>query len=43
VSGSIGCLDFYRNNSLYAMNDGRDQSKGQYDLDRDNDGIACER
>lgn len=27
----------------YQMNDGRVVSKGQYDLDRDNDGIACEK
>jgi hypothetical protein len=34
---------FYRSNTTYYMNDGRVVSKRQYDLDRDNDGIACER
>lgn len=35
--------NFTKSNKVYAMNDGRVKSKGQYDLDRDNDGIACEK
>ena len=35
--------NFYRSAKVYKMNDGRVKSKKQYDLDRDNDGIACER
>jgi hypothetical protein len=34
---------FVRSTVGYRMNDGRVRSRGQYDLDRDNDGIACER
>lgn len=33
---------FYRDNGLYAANDGP-RAGSQYDLDRDNDGIACEK
>lgn len=33
---------FFVDSKTYAMNDGRVSSLGQYDLDRDNDGIACE-
>ncbi len=35
--------NFHVDTKLYKMNDGRVQSKKQYDLDRDNDGIACEK
>jgi hypothetical protein len=42
-SSSTPVTNFYVSNTVYAMNDGRDQARGQYDLDRDNDGIACER
>lgn len=31
--------DFFRNNARYGHNDG---GSGEHDLDRDNDGIACE-
>jgi len=33
---------FTRDSTAYQMNDGRVVSLGQYDLDRDNDRIACE-
>ncbi len=29
--------------ALYAANDRRTASTGEYDLDRDNDGVACEK
>jgi hypothetical protein len=36
--------DFYVSTKLYNMNNGpRNKATGEYDLDRDNDGIACER
>ena len=36
--------NFYRSTKLYNMNNGpRNQATGEYDLDRDNDGIACEK
>jgi Excalibur calcium-binding domain len=36
--------NFKRNNALYRANNGpRNQSTGEYDLDRDNDHIACEK
>ena len=28
---------------FYGANDGRNASTGEYDLDRDNDGVACEK
>jgi hypothetical protein len=35
---------FKVSNTVYGMNNGpRDQATGEYDLDRDNDGIACEK
>jgi hypothetical protein len=34
---------FKVSSSLYAANDKRNASTGEYDLDRDNDGIACEK
>lgn len=34
---------FFRSRTGYRMNDSRVPSRRQYDLDRDNDGIACER
>lgn len=50
--GKVGATDktsgtpvtnFFVSSYLYSMNDGRDEAKRQYDLDRDNDGIACEK
>ena len=36
--------NFYRSTKLYNMNNGpRNKATGEYDLDRDNDDIACER
>ncbi len=35
--------NFLRSNALYAYNDGGSRHAGEHDLDRDNDGIACER
>jgi hypothetical protein len=36
--------NFVRNNKLYSYNDGKGANPPrEYDLDRDNDGIACER
>ncbi|MCU1678677.1 MAG: calcium-binding protein [Frankiales bacterium] len=35
--------NFFVSTRLYLMNDNRVSSAGQYDLDRDNDGIACEK
>ena len=36
--------NFKRSNRLYARNDGKDGAPpAEYDLDRDNDGIACEQ
>jgi uncharacterized membrane protein len=35
---------FKVSNKVYGMNDGpRNKATGEYDLDRDNDGIACEK
>lgn len=34
---------FKVSSALYAANDGRTASTGEYDLDRDNDGVACEK
>ena len=35
---------FTVNDKVYGMNNGpRNKSTGEYDLDRDNDGIACEK
>lgn len=34
--------NFLRHNALYSYNDGKDRRSGEKDLDRDNDGIACE-
>lgn len=50
--GKVGAQDqtsgtpvtnFFVSSYLYFMNDSRDVAKKQYDLDRDNDGIACEK
>jgi Excalibur calcium-binding domain len=36
--------NFKRSNTLYAYNDGKaPRHRGEHDLDRDNDGIACEK
>ena len=36
--------NFTRNNKVYSYNDGKGADPPrEYDLDRDNDGIACER
>jgi hypothetical protein len=36
--------NFYHNTTLYKANNGpRNAGTGEYDLDRDNDGIACEK
>lgn len=36
--------NFTVSTTVYKMNDGpRNQASGEYDLDRDNDGIACEK
>jgi hypothetical protein len=36
--------NFYKNDALYRANNGpRNAGTGEYDLDRDNDGIACEK
>ena len=35
---------FKVSNLVYGLNDGpRNKATGEYDLDRDNDGIACEK
>lgn len=34
---------FRIDNTLYSYNDGGARHWGEYDLDRDNDGIACEK
>ncbi|WP_231686018.1 MULTISPECIES: excalibur calcium-binding domain-containing protein [Micrococcaceae] len=34
---------FRVNSTVYSYNDGAARHKGEYDLDRDNDGIACEK
>ena len=36
--------NFKVSNTVYGMNNGpRNKTTGEYDLDRDNDGIACEK
>ncbi|WP_091556873.1 excalibur calcium-binding domain-containing protein [Arthrobacter sp. ok362] len=35
--------NFRVDNTLYSYNDGGARHRGEYDLDRDNDGIACEK
>jgi len=36
--------NFFRSTKVYKMNDGpRNKKTGEYDLDRDNDGVACEK
>jgi hypothetical protein len=35
--------NFKRSNRIYSYNDGKNRRPGEYDLDRDNDGIACEK
>ena len=35
--------NFKRSNRLYSYNDGKNRRAGEHDLDRDNDGIACEK
>ncbi len=41
---SKAVTNFTVSSTVYAMNDGpRNKKTGEYDLDRDNDGIACER
>lgn len=43
-TSSTPVRNFTVNTKVYGMNDGpRNQSTGEYDLDRDNDGIACEK
>ena len=47
-SSSERVTNFTRNTRVYLLNDGprtpgAEPGKGQYDLDRDNDGIACEK
>ena len=40
----VPVTNFYRSTKLYNMNNGpRNKATGEYDLDRDNDDIACER
>jgi excalibur calcium-binding domain-containing protein len=34
---------FRVSNTVYSYNDGAARHTGEYDLDRDNDGIACEK
>jgi Excalibur calcium-binding domain len=34
--------DFKVSNAIYSYNDGKSRRLGEKDLDRDNDGIACE-
>ena len=34
---------FRVNSTVYSYNDGAKRRLGEYDLDRDNDGIACEK
>ena len=36
-------ITFRVDNTLYSYNDGGARHWGEYDLDRDNDGIACEK
>lgn len=44
VSRGPRVTNFTRNNIVYAYNDGRPpRHRGERDLDRDNDGIACEK
>ncbi|MFF2030345.1 excalibur calcium-binding domain-containing protein [Arthrobacter sp. NPDC058192] len=35
--------NFRVDSTLYSYNDGAARHRGEYDLDRDNDGIACEK
>jgi uncharacterized membrane protein len=35
--------NFRVDSTLYSYNDGVARHRGEYDLDRDNDGIACEK
>jgi hypothetical protein len=35
--------DFKVSSEIYAYNDGKARRPGEKDLDRDNDGVACER
>lgn len=45
-SGSPRVTNFTRSAKLYHLNDGTAdhvRSRGEHDLDRDNDGIACEK
>jgi len=42
-TSGIPVTNFTHNTAAYHMNDGRVSTLGQYDLDRDNDGIACEK
>jgi hypothetical protein len=43
-SGTNPVTNFRRSNTLYAYNDGREpRHRGEHDLDRDNDRIACEK
>jgi hypothetical protein len=43
-TSSTPVRNFYKNTALYLANNGpRSHATGEYDLDRDNDGIACEK
>ena len=43
-TSGVRVTTFRRNNRLYRANNGpRNLTTGEYDLDRDNDGIACEK
>lgn len=43
-SSSTPVRNFTVSTKVYGMNDGpRNQATGEYDLDRDNDGVACEK
>lgn len=35
--------NFKVSTTIYSYNDGKNKHKGEHDLDRDNDGIACEK
>ena len=35
--------NFTVNSTVYSYNDGKAKRKGEKDLDRDNDGVACEK
>ena len=44
ASSSKPVTNFTKDSKTYSYNDGpRNKKTGEYDLDRDNDGVACEK